>query len=198
LHLQILCRHLDWQVATAVQILGKLSPVLSAVEELTLRHKKPDRSSELHNEVDQTQWRQLFKPLGSVKKLCVPDALFRKGGHSQSLRLEDDKLFPNLLKVQYSGSWQCCGTEFKFRQEWDQHRLQEHLERFMSQRESEPQSDGAQELEPVHVWEPEWEWGQVQVQERVLEWERERMQELERKRERLQERERELEQEAVR
>jgi hypothetical protein len=121
--LRILCRHLDWQVATAVQIFKKLSPVLSAVEELTLRHEKPGLSSELRNEVDQAQWRELFIPLGSVKKLCVPDTLFGEGSHCQSLRLEDKELFPNLLDVRYSGSWRCCGKEFKFRKEWDLHRL---------------------------------------------------------------------------
>jgi hypothetical protein len=35
-----------------------------------------------------TQWRENFKPLGSVKKLGVPDPLFGEGRHSRSLDKE--------------------------------------------------------------------------------------------------------------
>jgi hypothetical protein len=163
LRLRIICRHLDWQVATAAQILGNLSPLLSAVEELTLFHQKPDRSSELDNEVGQVQWRELFSPLDGVKKLGVPDTIFGEGRHTQSLHLEDKELFPNLLEVRYSGSWQCCGIEFKFKQEWDLHRLQEAESKWEQEREREwvrMQKQG-----------PEWmrEWERMQERERELE-----------------------------
>ena len=116
LRLRILCENLDWQVAAAIQILGKLSPVLSAVKKLTLRHGKLDRSSELYNDFRRTQWREFFKPLGSVKKLCVPDTVVGEEAHSQV-----KELFSNLLEVQYSCHWQCCDREYKSKQDLDRH-----------------------------------------------------------------------------
>jgi hypothetical protein len=194
LRLQILCRHLDWQVATAAQILGKLSPVLSAMEELTLRLEKPDRSSELHNQVDETQWRELFMPLSRVKKLCVPDTLFGEGSHSQSLRLEDKELFPDLLEVQYSGSWQCCGTEFEFKQEWDLHRLQEReRERLREQVELERERDRDRQRQRQRDRQRDRDRDRERQRMRARARAREQMQEREREREWL--RERELERE---
>ncbi|KAI0245644.1 hypothetical protein BJV78DRAFT_1158471 [Lactifluus subvellereus] len=103
--MRIMCRHLDWQVASAVQILGTFSPVLSVVEELTLCHVEHNRSSELHNEVDRAQWRELLRPFSNVKTLRVPKELV--GELSRSLRSEDGEmpleLLPNLKEVKCSG-----------------------------------------------------------------------------------------------
>jgi hypothetical protein len=103
--LRILCRHLDWQVASTAQILGTLSPVLSVIEELTLDHWEHSRSSEWHNKVDCAQWRKLLRPFSNVKKLLVPNELV--GGLSHSLCSGDREmpleLLPNLLKLQYFG-----------------------------------------------------------------------------------------------
>jgi hypothetical protein len=105
LNLGIMCRHLDWQVASAAQILDALSPVLSAVEELKLEHWEHSQSSEWHNEVDRAQWRKLLRPFSNVKTLRVPKALV--GELSRSLRSEDGEmpleLLPNLLELQSSG-----------------------------------------------------------------------------------------------
>jgi hypothetical protein len=95
--LRIMCRQLDWQVASAVQILDTLFPVLSGVEELTLSyagvtHNRPSASQD---EVDRTQWRKLFTPFSNVKKLCVPDSLSE--GLSHSLRSEDGEMPLELL-----------------------------------------------------------------------------------------------------
>jgi hypothetical protein len=54
LFLKVICRHLDWQVSSTVQIVNGLQPVLSAVERLTLSHKVHNRSSEWHNEINHT------------------------------------------------------------------------------------------------------------------------------------------------
>ena len=63
--------HLDWQVSSASQIFNALSQVLSVVEQLTLEHKVHSRSSEEHNDVDRTEWRNLLRSFGNVKTLRV-------------------------------------------------------------------------------------------------------------------------------
>ncbi|KAI0246017.1 hypothetical protein BJV78DRAFT_1286860 [Lactifluus subvellereus] len=105
LTVQIICRHLDWQVSSAAQILDSLQPVLSIVEKLTLSHKVHDQLSEWHNEVDRTQWRQFLKPFGNLKTLHVQNSLVGKLAHS--LQNDDGEppleVLPNLEEVGYSG-----------------------------------------------------------------------------------------------
>ena len=100
-----MCRHLHWQVSSAAQILNTLQPVLSVVEKLTLIYHEHDQSSEWHNEVDRTQWRQLLRPFTNLKMLRVQDELI--GKLARSLQAEDGEppleLLPNLKEVQYSG-----------------------------------------------------------------------------------------------
>ncbi|KAI0253716.1 hypothetical protein BJV78DRAFT_162163 [Lactifluus subvellereus] len=102
---QIMCRHLDWQISSAAQILDSLQPVLSVVEKLTLNHLKHNRSSEWHNEVDRTQWRQLLRPFSNLKILHVQSELV--GRLAGSLQTDDEEppleLLPNLKEVGYSG-----------------------------------------------------------------------------------------------
>ena len=92
--LRVTCRNLDWQVASAAQILGTLSPVLSGVEKLTLKHVKHDLSSAWHDDVDSTQWRELLIPFSNVKSLHVESDLVKT--LSRSLRCEDGELHPRL------------------------------------------------------------------------------------------------------
>jgi hypothetical protein len=103
--LRTLSRYRDQQVASTVQILRTLLPVFSAVEELALSHEKCDQSSEWHDEVNRTQWRELLRPFNNVKTLRVQIELI--GGLSRSLRSEGGEmsleLLPNLLEPQYSG-----------------------------------------------------------------------------------------------
>ena len=102
--LQIMCRHLDWQVSSAAQILNTLQPILSGVEKLTLIHGKHYRSSEWHNEVDRTQWHQLLRPFSNLKTLYVQNELV--GKLARSLHTDDGDPPPELLsleKVGYSG-----------------------------------------------------------------------------------------------
>jgi hypothetical protein len=108
LELRILCKRPDWQVASAVQILGTLSPLLSVPEMLTLSRVEHNRS-EQRNEVDRTrlrlQWRELFRPFNSVKTLRVENELV--GEISHSLRSEDGdepmELLPKLQELRYFG-----------------------------------------------------------------------------------------------
>jgi hypothetical protein len=101
----IVCGHLDWQVSSAVQILSSLQPVLSVVEQLTLRHEQHNRSAEWHNVVDRTQWHDLLRPFSNVKTLHVQNELV--GKISCSLRTDDGQppleLLPNLKELGYSG-----------------------------------------------------------------------------------------------
>jgi hypothetical protein len=102
---QVICRRFDWQVSYAIEILGSLSPILSAVEKLALSHVEEYQSSESPNEVDRTQWHELFKPFNNVKTLLVPSTLAR--GLSHSLCSEGGEspieLLPNLLELRCLG-----------------------------------------------------------------------------------------------
>ncbi|KAI0245134.1 hypothetical protein BJV78DRAFT_1356965 [Lactifluus subvellereus] len=104
-YFEVLCRHLDWQVSSAAQILGALHPVLSVVEKLVLSYKEDDQSSEWHNEVGRTLWRQLLKPFSNLKTLVVQNELV--GKLARSLQTDDGEpsleLLPNLKEVGYSG-----------------------------------------------------------------------------------------------
>jgi hypothetical protein len=102
LQLQIMCGHLDLQVASAAQLFDSISPVLSVVEQVTFSY---DESSELHNNVDRSQWRELLRPFTNAKTIHVQDNLVSKIFHSLS---SDDgepplELLPNLEEVGYSG-----------------------------------------------------------------------------------------------
>ena len=100
-----MCRHLNWQVSSAAQILNTLQSVLSVVEKLTLIYYEHDQSSEWHNEVDRTQWHQLLRPFTNLKVLRVQNELI--GKVAPSLQAEDGEppleLLPNLKEVEYSG-----------------------------------------------------------------------------------------------
>ena len=102
--LHIKCGGLDWQVPSAVQFFGTLSPILSIVEQVTFGYKEHNQSSEWHNNVDRTQWRELLRPFTNAKTIHVQDDLvpmiFR------SLPSDDGEspleLLPNLEEIGYS------------------------------------------------------------------------------------------------
>jgi hypothetical protein len=102
---RIFCRVLDWQVSFAAQILKTLQPVLSVVEKLTLVCYEHHQSSEWHNKVNRTQWRQLLRPFTNLKMLRVQNELI--GKVAPSLQAEDGErpleLLPDLKEVEYTG-----------------------------------------------------------------------------------------------
>jgi hypothetical protein len=106
LYFRIDCNPFYEQVASIVQILNTLSPVLSAVEKLDLSHVGHNRSPEWHNEFLQTRWGDLLRPFSGVKTLRVHNSLV--GGLSRSLRSEggdmSTELLPNLQQLQYAGA----------------------------------------------------------------------------------------------
>jgi hypothetical protein len=59
------CRRLDWQLSFAAQILSQLSPLLSGVHSLSIEsvdHQLPA----WEEEVDPSQWLELFRPFSHV------------------------------------------------------------------------------------------------------------------------------------
>jgi hypothetical protein len=106
LYLQIECRHFDWQVASTIQILATLSPVISLVEKLSIRHEEHNQSSEWHNQVDRIQWRELLTPFSNVKVLHLEKGFVGLKGFGDSLPSGDGEMameiLPNLEELSYS------------------------------------------------------------------------------------------------
>jgi hypothetical protein len=104
LDLRIVCDHLESQVASAVQIFDTLSPLLSAVEQVTLNYERHYDSSEWHSNIDRRQWRELFRPFINAKSICVRGTPV--GEILRPLLSQDGEppleLLPNLEEVEYS------------------------------------------------------------------------------------------------
>ena len=104
LYLEVGCRHLDWQVSSAAQIFTALSPVFSAVVDLTLDYREHSLSSEWHNEADHAQWREFLGSFDNVKTLRVHNGLVKE--LSCSLLPDDGEvplgLLPELEVLEYS------------------------------------------------------------------------------------------------
>ena len=108
------CGHLDWQVSSLAQICNDLSPVLSTVEHLTLRHEVHGQSSEEQSDGDRVEWRKLLRSFSNVKTLRVEEGLVDE--LSRCLRLEDGELplelLPELQELTYFGSPDSAGNAF--------------------------------------------------------------------------------------
>jgi hypothetical protein len=99
-HAHITCRHLDWQVSSIAQILNDLHPLLSPVADLILDYREHTLSSEMHNEVDPTLWREFLGSFRNVEILRVHKGLV--GEVSRSLRLDGEQsleLLPELKEL---------------------------------------------------------------------------------------------------
>ena len=88
------------------QIFNALRPALSAVEHLTLGHGEHSQSSEVHNEVDRTEWRKLLSSFRNVKTLRIARGLVEE--LTRCLELDDGELplelLPEMQELTYSGS----------------------------------------------------------------------------------------------
>jgi hypothetical protein len=100
--LRIWCGNLDWQVTTAAQLFGTLSPVLSVVEKVTFSHRERNQWG---SNVDRSRWRELLRPFTNAKTIHVQDNLVRK--IFCSLPSDDGEptleFLPNLEVVGYGG-----------------------------------------------------------------------------------------------
>ena len=86
----ITCRHLDWHVSSITQILNDLRPALSSVVDLILDYREHTLSSELHNDVDPTLWREFLGSFRNLQTLRVHKGLV--GDISRSLQLDGEQL----------------------------------------------------------------------------------------------------------
>ncbi|KAH9996380.1 hypothetical protein BJV74DRAFT_286596 [Russula compacta] len=108
LSMEVKCGHLDWQVASAVQIINSLRILFSSVENLTLEYANRNSMSpaEWTNEADRSQWRELLRSFSNLKRLEVPGDLIR--ALSCSLEAEDGEspmeLLPEMEELSYSGT----------------------------------------------------------------------------------------------
>ena len=109
------CWHHNWQVSYMGQFFNALSQILSAVDHLTLMHQVR-RSSEEHNDVDRTEWRNLLRLFSNVKTLRIDNGLV--GEFSRYLRVEDSdgehslELLPELQELTCPGSSDDIFTSF--------------------------------------------------------------------------------------
>jgi hypothetical protein len=105
LMLRIRCEDLDWQVVSAAQIFGTLSPVLSTVEQVTFSYEVRKESLEWDDNVDRRQWRELIRPFTNAKTVHIQDDLVSP--IFRSLPSGDGEppldLLPNLEEVGYCG-----------------------------------------------------------------------------------------------
>jgi hypothetical protein len=105
LMLQIGCRHLDSQVASAVQLFGTLSPVLSVVEQVALSYDEHYHPSAWDNNIDRSQWHELLRPFSNAKTIHVDRSLISR--IFRSLPSDDGEppleLLPNLEEIGYPG-----------------------------------------------------------------------------------------------
>jgi len=96
---KVICRQLDQQVSSVAQICNILSPLFSAVVELTLDSRRTS-SSRQHNQADRTRWRELLGSFRNVKTIRVPDGLVSRLSHS--LRSDGEpplELLPELKEL---------------------------------------------------------------------------------------------------
>ncbi|KAI0247382.1 ankyrin repeat-containing domain protein [Lactifluus subvellereus] len=104
-YMHIMCKHLDWQVASVVQIFRTLLPLLSVVKNLSLAYAGDSLSIGQHHDVNRTQWRELLRPFINIKALHIENELV--GQLSHSLQSDDGEtpleLLPNLEELTYSG-----------------------------------------------------------------------------------------------
>jgi hypothetical protein len=94
------CGHLDWQVSSVAQIFNVLSPLFSDVVDITLDYREHTLSSESHNQVDRTQWRELLGSFRNVKTLRVHNGLV--SDLSRCLQLDGEpplELLPELTEL---------------------------------------------------------------------------------------------------
>src|SRR5712671_178617 len=68
------CDRLDYQVSSMTQVCRKLSPYLSFVEKLDMM-PLPETALALQNDMDSTQWLELFHPFIAIQSLCVTKKL---------------------------------------------------------------------------------------------------------------------------
>jgi hypothetical protein len=96
------CRRLDWQLSFATQVLSQLSPLLSSVRFLVINRNFKLPAGE--EDVDSTQWLELFQPFTHVTRVYVLEKPLVPG-IVQALVAEDmaTEVLPELTSLRLSG-----------------------------------------------------------------------------------------------
>ena len=101
LYIGVNCQGYNEQVFLAAQMCGVLTPVFSAVEDLTLLYEAPGLFLGLHNQPDRIRWREVLKSFNNIKTLRLPDGLL--WGLSHALQVRDGEspmeLLPELKEL---------------------------------------------------------------------------------------------------
>jgi hypothetical protein len=94
------CRQLDWQLSFATQILSQLSPLLSGVGTLSIKsgHELPTGEED----VESTQWLELFELFAHVKHLDVSDELVPSVSHALVAEDMAEGVLPELTSLRLS------------------------------------------------------------------------------------------------
>jgi hypothetical protein len=95
LYVQVFCGESDQQLSFMAQLSDVLSPVFSAVVDLTISHYLP---STQHNEANYTQWRKLLGSFSNVKTLRMPNVFIED--LCRSLRSDGEPPLELLPKLQ--------------------------------------------------------------------------------------------------
>ncbi|KAH9992239.1 Piwi domain-containing protein [Russula compacta] len=74
LELEIKCQDADWQISSMAQVCSQLSPLFTRVEQLDIRERIYEEAWP-RNDIDPTQWFELFDPFPGVQSLYVYDKL---------------------------------------------------------------------------------------------------------------------------
>ena len=74
LGLEIKCEEPDWQLSSVTQVCGEQFPLLSQVEQLDIC-ETPSIVLAGRNDVDSSQWLELFRPFSAVRSLYISETL---------------------------------------------------------------------------------------------------------------------------
>jgi len=95
------CKRLDWQLSFVIQVLNQLSPLLSSVRSLIIN--KPVDLPTGEEDVESTQWLELFQPFTHVREFRAFEQLVP--GIVQALVTEDmaTGVLPELTQLSLEG-----------------------------------------------------------------------------------------------
>lgn len=95
------CKRLDWQLSFVTQILSQLFPLLSSVAKLTfITHLEMPTGKE---DVDPTQWLELFQLFTHVKEIHVFEQLVPDIVHALAMEAMDIGVLPELTSLSLNG-----------------------------------------------------------------------------------------------
>jgi hypothetical protein len=94
------CRQLDWQLSSTAQLFSQLTPILTRVRSLTIK-KSIDAPITEENDVDSTQWLELFAPFSSVCTVNVTEEFV--ADVVQGLGMATEGVLPGLTLLKLHG-----------------------------------------------------------------------------------------------